>query len=1061
MNLKFFIDRPVLSAVISVVIMLLGAIGLASLPIEQYPEIAPPTIQVYTQYPGANAETVQKAVIVPLEEAINGVEGLNYITSTASNSGDVTINIYFKQKTDPDMAAVNVQNRVSKALGLLPAEVTKIGVTTEKQQNAELKTFALYAPEDKYDRQFLNNYLKINVEPRIKRVSGVGNVMQLGSNYSMRIWLKPDKMAQYKLVPSDISAVLANQNIEAATGQFGENHDNAHQYTMKYRGRLSQPDEFENLVVRSLPNGEVLRLKEVADIELGDEAYNYNVTLNGHPAAMSIIYQTSGSNASQTINEIDRVLEELSAGLPAGMEFVTLNDTNRFLYASIHEVVETLLIAILLVAFVVYLFLQDLRSTFIPTVAIFVSIIGTFAVLQAIGFSINLLTLFALVLAIGTVVDDAIVVVEAVQAKFDEGCRSSYKAAIEAMGNVASAILTSTLIFMAVFIPVSMIGGTSGEFYKQFGLTMAIAVGISAINAFTLSPALCALLLRPYKDEFGREKNNFAARFRRRFNKMFETFTGGYLKGVNRFVKRRWAVWSILTVSVMALVLLMHGTKTGLVPQEDTGTVLISINLKPGSSMEENKKMLDKFGKRLSEIPAIQYHADVSGYSFDGAGPSMGMVFVSLRPWDERKSEEASAYGVLYSIYELATEFPGMEMFAMTPPMIPGYGMSSGFELYLQDKLAGDVHEFKKVADAFIAALSERPEIGQVYSSFKTDYPQYWVDIDAAKCEQAGITSGEVLQTLGAYYSGEYISDFNRFSKIYRVMMQGTPDSRITPESLNHVFARTTNGKMIPLSQFVKLTKTSGPSDLSRFNLYNSLPISGMAAEGYSTGEALKAIKETAAEILSANYSYELGGLSREEEKTTGSSAIIFAICLVLIYLILCALYESIFVPLAIILSVPCGLLGCFIFAQAFGLENNIYMQTGIIMLIGLLAKTAILLTEYAAQCRKGGASLKEAAVVSAKIRFRPILMTALTMIFGLIPLMFSNGAGAYGNFSLSSTAVGGMLIGTLALLFLVPPLFMVFQNIQEKVFSEKSAYNSTEEAVQTEPDKLKKGYDL
>lgn len=1058
MKLKIFIDRPVLSSVISVVIMLLGAIGLASLPIEQYPEIAPPTIQVYAQYPGANAETVQKAVIVPLEEAINGVEGLNYITSSASNSGDVTIYAYFKQKTDADMAAVNVQNRVSKALGLLPAEVTKIGVTTEKQQNAELKTFALYAPDDKYDRQFLNNYLKINVEPRIKRVSGVGNVMQLGSNYSMRIWLKPDKMAQYKLVPSDISAVLASQNIEAATGQFGENHDNVHQYTMKYRGRLSRPEEFENLVVRSLPGGEVLRLKEVARIELGDEAYNYNVTLNGHPAALSIIYQTSGSNASETINEIDRVLEELSANLPEGMEFVTLNDTNRFLYASIHEVEKTLLMTILLVVLVVYIFLQDLRSTLIPTIAIFVSIIGTFAVLQAIGFSINLLTLFALVLAIGTVVDDAIVVVEAVQAKFDEGCRSSYKAAIEAMQNVASALVTTTLIFMAVFIPVSMIGGTSGEFYKQFGLTMAIAVGLSTINALTLAPALSALILRPYKDEFGREKNNFASKFRRRFNKVFDAFTGRYLKGVNKFVNHRWAVWSLLAVSVMVLVLLMRSTKTGLVPQEDTGSVYISLNLKAGSSMEENKRMMEKFGERLSEIPAIQYHADVSGYSFDGAGPSMGMVFVSLRPWDERKTMEESAYGVLYSIYALASEFPGMEVFAMTPPMIPGYGMGSGFELYLQDKMAGDVHEFKSVADTFIAALSERPEIGQVYSSFKTDYPQYWVDIDAAKCEQAGVTAGEVLQTLGAYYSGEYISDFNRFSKIYRVMMQGTPESRITPESLNHVFARTSGGKMVPLSRFVKLTKTNGPSGLSRFNLYNSLPVSGMAAEGYSTGEALKAIKETAARVLPQNYSYELGGLSREEEKTTGNSAIIFVICIVLIYLILCALYESIFVPMAIILSVPCGLLGCFLFAQAFGLENNIYMQTGIIMLIGLLAKTAILLTEYATKCREeGGLSLKEAATVSARIRFRPILMTALTMIFGLIPLMFSTGAGAYGNFSLSSTAVGGMLIGTLALLFLVPPLFMVFQHIQEKVFSGKSTCYDADGTVQSEPDELKK----
>lgn len=1054
MNLRYFIDRPILSAVISVAIVLMGMLALVSLPVEQYPDIAPPTIQVYTNYPGANAETVQKAVVVPLEEAINGVEDMNYITSSASNTGDATINVYFKQGSDADMAAVNVQNRVSTALSLLPAEVTRIGVTTMKQQNAELKTLALCSPDDKYDEQFLNNYMKINIEPRLKRIAGVGNVMPLGSNYSMRIWMKPDKMAQYKLVPSDITAVLEKQNIEAATGAFGENHDNTYQYTMKYRGRFSTPEEFGDLVIRSLPGGEVLRLREVADVELGDETYNYTSVLNGHNASMALVFQTAGSNASKVIDEIDKTLEEIAEEMPKGLEIVTLNDASRFLKASIHEVIITLIIAIVLVVLVVYFFLQDIRSTLIPTISIFVSIIGTFAFMSVAGFSINLLTLFALVLAIGTVVDDAIVVVEAVQARFNVGYQSAYMATNHAMKGISSAILTSTFIFMAVFIPVAMMGGTSSMFYTQFGITMAVAVGLSAINAFTISPALCALLLKPYRDEHGNEKNNFAARFRKAFNAVFDAMVSKYVRGVLFFIRKRWLMWGTLAAALVLLVVMVRYTKTGLVPQEDMGMVYVSMNSRPGTSLQRNVEVMEQLDKRFSMIPGIEHSSYTSGFSFFGSGPSMGMFFLTLKPWEERTDFMQSADGVMAQVYSIASDVPEASVFAVAPPMIPGYGMGSGFELYMQDKRGGDVNEFKKVTDNFVAALSERPEIGEVYSSFETNYPQYWVDIDAAQCEQAGVSPNEILETLAGYYGGEYVSNFNRFSKLYRVMIQAEPSSRVTPESLNHIYTRV-GEEMTPLSQFVKLSKTYGPQDLSRFNLYNSITVNGMAAEGYSSGDALNAIHETAAQVLPHNYGYEFGGIAREENTTTNNVAIIFAVCIVLVYLILCGLYESLLIPLAVILAVPCGLLGSFLFAQVFGLENNIYLQTGIIMLIGLLAKTAILLTEYAVERRKAGMSLTQAAVGAAKVRLRPILMTALTMVFGMLPLMFASGVGANGSRSLASGAVGGMLVGTLALLFLVPGLFIVFQYLQEKVFPVQASCQDADWSIQAEIEQL------
>ncbi|MCD8276309.1 MAG: efflux RND transporter permease subunit [Alistipes sp.] len=1034
MNLRFFIDRPIFSIVISVTIVLLGVISLTGLPVEQYPDIAPPTVQVTTSYPGANAETVQKAVIVPLEEAINGVENMSYIHSEASNTGEVTVNVYFNQGVDPDMAAVNVQNRVSKASGLLPAEVTKIGVQTLKQQKSLLKVVALYSPDDSYDLQFINNYMKINVEPRVKRISGVGEFNVLASNYSMRIWLKPDIMAQYKLIPSDVTNALAKQNLESATGSFGENHENAYEYTIKYKGRLSTPEEFNNIVIRSLPGGDMLRLEDVARVEMGDEAYTYRALTDGHAGCIGEAYQSAGSNATEVVQNIDVLLEELSEDLPEGLAFADLLSVKDFLFASIENVLWTLIEAIILVILVVYVFLQDIRSTLIPTVSIVVSLVGTFAFLAIAGFSVNLLTLFALVLAIGTVVDNAIVVVEAVQARFDVGYKSSYMATNDAMSGITSAIITSTLVFMAVFIPVSMMGGTSGVFYTQFGITMAVAVGLSAINALTLSPALCAMLLQPYLDEEGNMRQNFAARFRMAFNAAFSVIIQRYIKGVIYFIRHRYLVWGTLAATVVLLVILMRSTKTGLVPDEDTGAVMVSITTKPGTSLHATTKILSLIEKEIQQMPQVEHYATVGGYSFSGSGASAGMIILSLRDWSERKGREDDVQSVIGHINALSAKIPDAQIFAAAPPMITGYGMVNGFELHVQDKTGRTITELDKATRDFIAALEQRPEIGTAYSSFSSGYPQYTLDIDAAKCERSGISPSEVLETISGYYGGQYVSNFNRFSKLYRVMIQAEPDSRVTPESLNHLFVRTGDGEMASIGQFARVTKTYGPQSLNRFNLYGSIAVNGAASEGYSSGDAIRAIEEATTDVLPKGYTYEFGGITREESGSSSNTVVIFGICFVLVYLILSALYESFLIPFAVVLALPFGLAGSFLFAKMMGLENNIYMQTGLIMLIGLLAKTAILITEYAVKRRQAGMSLTQAAVGAAKVRLRPILMTALTMVFGLLPLMVSTGVGANGNRTLGSGAVGGMLVGTLALLFIVPALFILFQYLQEKI---------------------------
>ena len=1034
MTLKHFIERPVLASVISIVIVIAGLIGLATLPIEQYPDIAPPTVMVRASYPGASAETIQKSVVVPLEEAINGVENMTYMTSSAS-AGSASISIYFRQGTDPDMAAVNVQNKVSTATGQLPSEVTQIGVTTMKRQTSMVKIFSLYSPDDSYDETFLSNYLKINIEPRILRIQGVGEAFTLGADYSMRVWLKPDIMAQYKLIPSDVTAALAEQNIESATGTLGENSDNTFQYTMKYRGRMQTPEEFGQIVIRSDADGNVLRLKDIADIELGRESYAFKGYTNGHPGVSAMVFQTAGSNATQVVNNINALLDEISQELPKGVAIAHLQSVNDFLYASMKEVVKTLFEAILLVILVVYVFLQDIRSTLIPTVSIIVALVGTFAFLSVAGFSINLLTLFALVLAIGTVVDDAIIVVEAVQARFDAGYKSSYMATIDAMSGITSAIVTSTLVFMAVFIPVAMMGGTSGVFYTQFGIMMAVAVGLSAVNALTLSPALCALILKPYLDENGEMRDNFAARFRKAFNAAFGAMVAKYKHGVMLFIKRKWLMWSTLVLAFAALVVLMNTTKTGLVPDEDQGTIMVNVTTAPGSTLSETNKVMEEIAGRVRSIPQIKDFMQTAGYGMiAGQGTSYGMCIIRLKDWDERPDKEDAVNAVINQIYARTADIKDAQLFAVAPPMISGYGTSTGFSMNLQDKTGGNLTDFYNVYLQFIAALNQRPEIARAYSTFNINFPQYMVDIDAAKAKRAGVSPSTILSTLSGYYGGQYVSNINRFSKMYYVTLQADPKYRLDTESLNNVFVRTDSGEMAPLSQFVNLTRVYSSEVLNRFNMYNSIAVNGTAADGYSSGDAIKAIEEVAAQVLPRGYGYEFDGITREEAQTGSNTIIIFGICILLIYLILSALYESFLLPFAVILAVPCGLMGSFLLAKIMGLENNIYLQTGIIMLIGLLSKTAILITEYAADRRRAGMSLTQAAVSAAKARLRPILMTVLTCVFGMIPLVLSHGVGANGNSTLGSGVVGGMIVGTLALLFLVPTLFIVFETLQEKV---------------------------
>ncbi len=1116
MKLDRFINRPVLSTVISILIVILGLIGLATLPITQYPDIAPPTVSVCATYQGANAQTVLNSVIAPLEDQINGVENMMYMTSNAANNGSAEISIYFKQGTDPDMAAVNVQNRVSMAQGLLPAEVTQVGVTTQKRQTSMLMVFSIYDEKDQYDIEFLENYANINLIPEIKRVNGVGDATVLGQDYSMRIWLKPDIMAQYKLIPSDVAGALAEQNIEAAPGQFGERGNQSFQYTIRYKGRLQQPEEFENIVIKALENGEVLRMKDIADIELGRLSYNFNNTVNGHKAVSCIVYQMAGTNATQTISDLEQVLSKASETLPSGLKINIAQSANDFLFASIHEVVKTLIEAFILVFIVVYIFLQDMRSTLIPAIAIPVALIATFFVLKLIGFSINLLTLSAMVLAIAIVVDDAIVVVEGVHAKLDQGYKSARTASIDAMSELGGAIVSITLVMMSVFVPVSFMGGTAGTFYRQFGLTMAIAIGFSALNALTLSPALCAIFLKPHNSDAGMKERigvatkearkimiaryadsigkmmrpgltllfttiailgmifglfNFenhpvlclvmivisvlalagmtTDKFKHSFNASYDSILGKYKKQVLRFIQKKWLSGGIVVGSIVLLVVFMNITPTGMVPNEDTGTIMGVVTLPPGTSQERAMEVLTRVDSLVAADPAVESRTVISGFSFiGGQGPSYGSLIIKLKDWEDRSTMQNSTvvYATLFMRAQKIIKEAQVLFFA--PPMIPGYSASSDIELNMQDKTGGDLNHFFEVVNQYTAALEARPEINSAKTSFNPNFPQYMLDIDAAACKKAGLSPSAILSTMQGYFGGLYASNFNSFGKMYRVMIQAEPNATKNLESLSSIKVRNGN-EMAPITQFVSIKKVYGPDIISRFNLYTSMKVMVAPASGYTSGQALAAIAEVAKESLPTGFAYELGGMAREEAETSGSTTgLIFVLCFVFVYLLLSAQYESYILPLSVLLSVPFGLLGSFLFVSGIGslgnipalkmilgtMSNDIYMQIALIMLMGLLAKNAILIVEFALDRRKMGMSITWAAVLGAGARLRPILMTSLAMIVGLLPLMFASGAGANGNRTLGTSAIGGMLIGMILQIFIVPALFVAFQYLQEKV---------------------------
>ena len=1107
MKLDRFINRPVLSTVISIFIVLLGLIGLSSLPVTQYPDIAPPTISVTTTYNGANAAAVLNSVIAPLEESINGAEGMTYMESTATNTGSATINVYFEQGFDPNMAAVDVQNRVSAAANLLPSEVNQVGVQTRKRQTSMLLGVALVdtTAVAKYSPEFLDNYMKINIIPELQRVQGVGDVMSFGADYSMRIWLKPEVMAQYHLMPSDISAALAEQNVEAAPGAFGEQGNQSFQYIMRYRGRLTTPEQFGDIVVRTGANGEVLYLKDVAEIELGRVTYGFSNKANGHLAAMAIVFQTPGSNATKIIEDCLALCDRMKKDVPEGCEIQIPMNNNDFLYASINTVIHTLIEAFILVFFVVYVFLQDIRSTLIPAIAIPVALIGTFFVMKLIGFSVNLITLSALVLAIAIVVDDAIVVVEAVHAKLDQGYTSARRASIDAMGEIAGALVSITLVMMLVFIPVSFMPGTAGVFYRQFGLTMAIAIGFSAVNALTLSPALCAIFLKPHKAD-GSEmslkermgeaykatgeamakkyKRTFALdihplitfvlliatitfmvlgwysfhnvllsciawavaivavlglfgkRFHRSFEKNFGKLLNGYKKGASWFAKHKVVSFGTVVAAIGILVWLMSTTPSALVPNEDTGVIFCMVDMPAGTSQERTGKVMEQIDSLAAQIPGIRIRQAINGYSFiAGQGPTYGAFIMKLKDWSERDKSQ-SAENIIKQLYYLTSQHvrDGRVMI-FAPPMITGYSATNGFEMKMQDRTGGDINQFYSVVQGFLAQLNQQPEIQAAYTTFNPSFPQYMIDIDAAKAKQAGISPATILQTLQGYYGGMYVSNFNRFGKIYRVMMQAAPESRVDPATLNNIKVRNGN-EMASVSNFVKLTRVYGPDLMNRFNMFTSISVTGTPNPGFSSGEAIAAIERVAAQTLPQGYAYEYAGMTREEagSGSSNATAMIFGLCLLFVYLLLSAQYESYLLPFSVILSVPFGLAGTFIFAQMFGISNNIYLQIALIMLIGLLAKNAILIVEFALERRQTGMSIFNAAVAGACARLRPILMTSLAMVIGLLPMMFASGVGANGNRALGAGSVGGMLLGMVCQIFIVPALFIVFQILQEKI---------------------------
>ncbi|MDB5022008.1 MAG: multidrug transporter AcrB [Pedobacter sp.] len=1028
---KRFIERPVLSTVISVIIVILGILGLIALPISQYPDIAPPTVQVSASYSGANADVVLKSVVVPLEEQINGVENMTYMTSSATNEGTANISVFFKVGTNPDLAAVNVQNRVSRATSLLPQEVTQAGVTVTKSQSSNLLIFALYSTDKAYDQTFLQNYAKINLVPQIQRVTGVGEARVFGSkDYSMRIWLKPDVMSQYSLVPSDISAALAEQNIEAAPGKFGESGEQSFQYVIKYKGRLTTVQEFENIVVKAAGNGQLLRLKDVARIELGALSYTSNIMTNGLQSVGVAVSQTPGSNARDVINESKKIIETAAKAFPKGVAYTTLVDVNENLDASIEKVIHTLIEAFILVFIVVFIFLQDFRSTLIPAISVPVAIIGTFFFLNLFGFTINLLTLFALVLAIGIVVDDAIVVVEAVHAKLDTGYKSARKASIDAMNEISGAIISITLVMAAVFIPVTFITGSTGVFYKQFGITLAVAILLSAVNALTLSPALCALFLKPHE---GDEKHSgFLQRFYTAFNVAFANITTKYKRSVLFLAGRKWIPVSAIVVFAAGLFFMMKTTPSAFVPAEDQGSIFANISLPPASSMERSTAIAKQVDSLAHTLPEVKNTLRIVGQNFTaGAGSAYSMVILKLKPWEER---EGGINEVIGKLFAKTSGIRDASIFFISPPTIQGFGQSGGFEFQLQDRGGHSTTELFKVNTDFLAALAKRKEIQYATTSFNPNFPQYLMDVNLEKCKEAGVTVNSVLSTMQGYYGGLYASNFNKFGKQYRVMIQADYSYRTNPEGLSKIFVRTSSGQMAPITTFVKMKRVYGPESISRFNLFSSIAVTGAPNAGYSSGDAIKAIQEVAATNLPAGYGYDFSGLTREELASGSQTIFIFALCLVFVYFLLSAQYESYILPFAVLLSLPFGLAGAYFFSVIFGLNSNIYLQISLIMLIGLLAKNAILIVEFALERRRNGMPIIKSAIDGAVARFRPILMTSFAFIFGILPLMFSTGAGAIGNKSIGTGAVGGMLIGTVLGLFVIPVLFVIFQSLQEKI---------------------------
>lgn len=1030
MKLDSFINRPVLSTVISIVIVILGVLGLNMLPIEQYPSIAPPTIAVRTSYPGANAQTVLNSVIAPLEEQINGVEGMTYMTSTASNTGSASINVYFKEDVDPNMAAINVQNRVAQAQNLLPAEVTRVGVNTEKRQSSTLLSFAVTSKNGRYDSEFLANYADVNIIPSLKRIQGVGSAEALSAKtFSMRIWLEPEKMRLHNLVPTDINTALSGQNIEAAPGSFGQSGDRSYEYVLRYKGRLQTAEEYGDIIINADNNGNIIRLKDVAKVELGSLSYSSISNINGNPSTMVSVSQIAGSNANDIIKEVKRTVEELKVTFPPDLEIRYVVDVSDFLYASIWEVIKTLIEAFILVFIVVYVFLQDFRSTLIPAIAVPVSLIGTFFFLYLFGFSINLLTLSALVLAIAIVVDDAIVVVEAVHAKLDKGYKSARLASIDAMNEISGAIISITLVMAAVFIPVSFISGLSGTFYNEFGITMAIAIIISAINALTLSPALCAVFLKPHSDENGK-KATFIDRFHIAFNTQYDRLLGVYKNSIRYFLKHKYIVAGIVIASIATLLILMNITSSSLVPDEDTGTVFAIVAAPPGTSLEKTGAIVQELGKSLQNQEGVENVNQVVGFSFiGGQGSNYGTLFIRMKPFDER---DISTKEIAKIVNKKAASIKDAQVMAITPPMIPGYSATSGITFSMQDKTGGTVEKFYQVTLKFLEALNKRPEISYAQTQYNPNFPQYMVNVDVAKCIQSGTTPSEVLSVLQGYYGGMYVSNFNSYGKLYRVMLQASPESRLDVNSLDAIYVRV-KGNMAPIKSFVNVERVYGPASINRFNLFTSISVTANAASGYSSGDVLKVISEVSQEVLPAGYGYEYSGLTRSENQSSNTTGLIFILCILFVYLILSAQYESYLLPLSVILSVPFGLAGSFIFSNIFGHDNNIYMQISLIMLIGLLSKNAILIVEFALERRRMGMALKWSAILGASARLRPILMTSLAMIIGLLPLMFASGVGANGNSTLGASAIGGMLIGMILQVLIVPSLFVIFEKLQEK----------------------------